>query len=82
MDRQSSDELATLAGRINQRGNPTEDLTKVDDMIDRIVKLHATGGTEAARQAVRDAFYDDFEDAKSLAGSVISQADGPEEKAG
>lgn len=36
MDRQSSDELATLAGRINQRGNPTEDLTKVDDMIDRI----------------------------------------------
>lgn len=74
-EKQSSDEVAAIAGRILAKGNPLRDPRLVDKIIGDLARANHE---QAAREAVRAPLRAFIEDAISLAASVVSQADGKE----
>jgi hypothetical protein len=74
-DRKRSDEVAAIAGRLLAKGDPLKD----PRVVDRIIKdLALANNAFDARKAVRAPLRQFIDDAISLAGSVVSQADGQE----
>lgn len=73
--RESSDELATRASEILDANKPII----TDAMIvDVVARLSVARGLDDQREALEIALRPLTDDLRSLAGSVMSQADGPE----
>lgn len=77
-DKRSSDDLATLASHVLRTGNPLDDDALVDMAIRNVMDAMTTGEIVNARLALREALGQYFTNVKTLAASVLSQADGPE----
>jgi hypothetical protein len=77
-DRKSSDEMAAIASRITSRGDPLQDNALLDQIVRNVADAFATGTIEDARAAIREPLKEFLGNARSLAASVMSQADGPE----
>lgn len=84
-DRQSSDRTASLASSMMRMGNPLDDEKLMDQIVANVLDAdrNYTAGekTKKLREAVSEPLQQYFNTAKSLAGSVVSQADGPEDQA-
>lgn len=78
MDRQSSDKMASLASRILHQKDPLEDDALLDQIVRNVHDAMNTGTIADARNALREPLREYINNAKSLAASVVSQADGPE----
>lgn len=76
MDKESSDQVASWGAHIMRNGNPLKDDGLVDQIIRNVVDAHATGTLEDARNALREPLMQFCNTAVSLAGSVVSQANG------
>lgn len=79
MEKQTSDEVSSLAGRILSQGNPLDD----EDALARVVSRLVAGGwntsqpTTVAVHNLKTALHEEFGDVfaalPSLAGSALSQ---------
>ena len=78
MDKESSDKVAGIAARILRGTSPIDDDALMDQIVRNVTDAVQTGTPEMAREAIREPLREHFNNARTLAASVVSQADGPE----